>query len=178
MNWFDLSLVVITGSFVLFGFWFGFVHTAGSLIGTLAGAYLASRYYELAAVWLQHITGWEGNRTRVIMFVIIVFAVSRLIGFLFFLVDKILSVITRLPFISSLNRLLGAGLGFLEGVMTIGLFLFFVERFPVSEKFMEMLASSELAPKYRAVADVFIPLLPEALRLLQSTVDYVNHKFI
>ena len=178
MNWFDLSLVVITGSFILFGFWFGFVHTAGSLIGTLAGAYVASRYYEMASVWLQHITGWQGNTARVVMFGLILFAVSRLVGFLFFIVDKFLSFITKLPFISSLNRLLGAALGFLEGVMTIGLFLFFVERFPVSEKFMEMLASSELAPKYRAVADVFIPLLPEALRLLQSTVDYVNNKFI
>ncbi len=178
MSWFDLSLAVIIGGFTLFGFWFGFVHTAGSLLGTLAGAYVASRYYEMAAQWLTHITGWQGNTARVIMFVLILFAVSRLIGFLFFIVDKFLSFLTNLPFISSLNRVLGAALGFLEGVMTLGLFLFFVERFPVSEKFMIMVAESELAPKLRAVADVFIPLLPEALKLLQSTIDYVNHKFI
>ena len=178
MNWFDLSLVVITGSFILFGFWFGFVHTAGSLLGTLAGAYVASRYYEVAAQWLLKITGWQGNTARVIMFVLILFAVSRLVGFLFFLVDKVLSVITRLPFISSLNRVLGAALGFLEGAVTIGLFLFFVERFPVSEKFMTMLAQSELAPRFRAVANVVIPLLPDALKLLQSSVDYVHNKFI
>lgn len=178
MSWIDLTLLTIVGGFTLFGFWFGFVHTAGSLLGTLAGAFVASRYYEVAAQWLQHITGWEGNRTRVIMFVIILFAVSRLIGFLFFIVDKLLSIITRLPFISSLNRLLGAGLGFLEGVMTIGLFLFFIERFPVSENFMTKLAQSEFAPKFRAVADVFVPLLPDALKLLHSTVDYVQNKFI
>ncbi len=178
MSWFDVSLAFIIGSFTLFGFWFGFVHTAGSLLGTLAGAFVASRYYELAAQWLQTITGWEGNRTRVIMFVLILFAVSRVIGFLFFIVDKILSIITRLPFISSLNRVLGSALGFLEGVMTIGLFLFFVERFPISERFMIMIAESELAPKLREVSAVFIPLLPDALKLLQSTIDYVNHKFI
>lgn len=43
---------------------------------------------------------------------------------------------------------------------------------------MIMIAESELAPKLREVSAVFIPLLPDALKLLQSTIDYVNHKFI
>lgn len=178
MSWFDLSLLSIIGGFTLFGFWFGFVHTAGSLLGTLAGAYIASRYYEPLSAWLIAITGWEGNAARVTMFILAFFAISRLVGFAFFIVDKILSIITRLPFITSLNRVLGAALGFLEGVMTLGLALFFVERFPVSETIMTLIAQSDYTPKLRAVADVFIPLLPEALKLLQSTVDYVNHKFI
>ncbi|OGH64862.1 MAG: hypothetical protein A2821_00070 [Candidatus Magasanikbacteria bacterium RIFCSPHIGHO2_01_FULL_41_23] len=164
--------------FALFGFWFGFIHTAGSLMGTLAGAYLASRYYEPMAMWLTKITGWEGNIARVTMFIVAFFIISRLVGFAFWIVDRILSIITRLPFISSLNRLLGVGLGFIEGAMTLGLILFFVERFPLSEKIMTMIAESELAPKFRSVADVFIPLLPDALKLLKSTVDYVQNKFI
>lgn len=178
MNWIDLSFLVIIGGFSLFGFWFGFIHTAGSLMGTLAGAYLASRYYEPMAQWLINITGWQGNTARVVMFILAFFVISRAVGFLFFIVDKLLSIITRLPFISSINRVLGAALGFLEGVMTLGLVLFFVERFPLSENFMNVLAQSEFAPKFRAVADVFIPLLPDALKLLHSTVDYVQNKFI
>lgn len=178
MNWIDLSLFTIVGGFALFGFWFGFIHTAGSLMGTLAGAYVASRYYEPMAQWLMRITGWEGNTARVIMFILAFFIISRAVGFLFFIVDKLLSIITRLPFISSINRVLGLALGILEGVLTIGLVLFFIERFPVSEKFMTILAQSEVAPQFRAVADVFVPLLPDALRLLHSTVDYVHNKFI
>lgn len=178
MTWIDLSLLVIIGGFALFGFWFGFIHTAGSLMGTLAGAYVASRYYEPMAQWLMTITGWEGNTARVLMFVLAFFVISRAVGFLFFIVDKLLSIITRLPFISSINRVLGLALGILEGVMTIALVLFFVERFPVSEKFMNILAQSEFAPKFRSVADVFIPLLPDALKLLHSTVDYVQNTFI
>lgn len=178
MNWIDLSLLVIIGGFSLFGFWFGFIHTAGSLVGTLAGAYVASRFYEPMAQWLMNITGWQGNTARVIMFILAFFVISRAVGFLFFIVDKLLSIITRLPFISSINRVLGAALGFLEGILTIGLVLFFVERFPLSEKIMTILAQSEFAPKFRAVADVFVPLLPDALKLLHSTVDYVQNKFI
>lgn len=178
LSWFDLGLAVIVGGFALFGFWFGFIHTAGSLLGTLAGAYLASRYYEVMAQWLITITGWQGNTARVVMFILGFIIVSRLVGFAFWIVDRLLSIITRLPFVSSINRILGVALGFLEGVMTLGLMLFFVERFPLSEKIMTMIAESELAPKFRSVADVFIPLLPDALKLLKSTVDYVQNKFI
>lgn len=178
LSWFDLGLAVIVGGFALFGFWFGFIHTAGSLLGTLAGAYLASRYYEVMAQWLITITGWQGNTARVVMFILGFIIVSRLVGFAFWIVDRLLSIITRLPFVSSINRILGVALGFLEGVMTLGLMLFFVERFPLSAKIMTMIAESELAPKFRSVADVFIPLLPDALKLLKSTVDYVQNKFI
>lgn len=177
LSWFDLSLLVIVGGFALFGFWFGFIHTAGSLIGTLAGAYLASRYFEVLAQWLVKITGWQGNTARVVMFIVAFLIISRLVGFAFWIVDRLLSIITRLPFISSINRILGLGLGILEGAMTLGLIIYFVERFPLSQKIMEMIAASELAPKFRAVADVFIPLLPDALKLLKSTVDFVQHKF-
>lgn len=178
ISWFDLSLVLIIGGFALFGFWFGFIHTAGSLMGTLAGAYLASRYYEPMAQWLIKITGWQGNTARVVMFIVAFIVISRLVGFAFWIVDKLLSIITRLPFISSINRLLGLGLGFLEGVMTLGLIIYFIERFPVSDKIMTLIAQSELAAKLRSVADVFVPLLPDALKLLKSTVDFVQHKFL
>ena len=91
MNWIDLSFLVIIGGFSLFGFWFGFIHTAGSLMGTLAGAYLASRYYEPMAQWLINITGWQGNTARVVMFILAFFVISRAVGFLFFIVDKFIS---------------------------------------------------------------------------------------
>lgn len=178
ISWFDLSLLVIIGGFALAGFWFGFIHTAGSLIGTLVGAYVASRYYESLSHWLVKVTGWQGNTARVVMFIVAFIIISRLVGFLFWIIDKLLSIITRLPFISSINRLLGLGLGFLEGVMTLGLIIYFVERFPLSDKIMNLIAASSFAPKLRAVADVFIPLLPDALKLLKSTIDFVQHKFL
>ncbi len=178
ISWFDLSLLVIIGGFALAGFWFGFIHAAGSLIGTLVGAYVASRYYEFLAQWLIKITGWQGNMARVVMFIVAFLIISRLVGFLFWIIDRVLSIITRLPFISSLNRLLGLGLGFIEGIMTLGLFIYFVERFPVSTKLMTFIAESEITPRLRSVADVFIPLLPDALKLLKSTIDFVQHKFL
>lgn len=177
MPWFDLSLIIIIGGFALFGLWFGFVHTLGSLAGTLVGAYVASRYYEPMAQWLIHITGWQGNTARVVMFILAFIVISRLVGFAFWLVDRLLQVITRLPFISSINHLLGGVLGFFEGLLTIGLAIYFIERVPLSPDFMQMVANSKVAAQASRTANVFIPLLPDALNLLKSTVDFVQHKF-
>lgn len=174
MEWIDFAFLVVIGGFALFGLWFGFVHTLGSLVGTVIGAYLASRWYEPMAEWLIGLTGWETNTARVIMFMIAFVIINRLVGFAFWIVDKLLSIVLRLPFINSINRFLGLLLGIAEGMITIGLIIFFIERFPLSEGFMAALAASTIAPGLSALAAILWPLLPDALRLLESTVDYVS----
>lgn len=178
MSVFDISLLVIIAGFALAGLWFGIIHTVGSLVGTIAGVYLASRYYEPMAAWLIKTTGWGENTTKVVMFVIAFFIINRLVGFLFFLLDRVLSLITRLPFINSINRLLGFLLGLVEGVFTIGLVVYFIERFPLSDKIMSLIAVSKIAPYTSKIANIFIPLMPDALKMLKSSVDYVQGKIL
>ncbi|KKW42027.1 MAG: Colicin V production protein [Candidatus Magasanikbacteria bacterium GW2011_GWA2_56_11] len=178
MSLFDVVLLIVIGGFALFGLWFGLIHTLGSLFGTIVGAYIASRYYQPLADWLIKVTGWPENTARVVMFILAFIIIARLVGFAFWIVDKLLSIITRLPFISSINRILGLFLGLLEGVLTIGLLFYFVERFPVSEKLMTLLAASQVAPYASKMANLLVPLLPDALQLLKSTVDYVQNKVL
>jgi len=64
--------------------------------------------------------------------------------------------------------------GLLEGAISIGLVIYFIERFPVSETFMGYLATSMIAPHTVNLAVILLPLLPEALKLLGSSVDYVE----
>jgi len=174
MSLIDIILIIIIAGFGMFGFWFGLIHTLGSLIGTIAGAYLASRYYEPMADWLTGATGWGENFSRVFMFIIAFIIINRLVGFAFWIVDKVTSIFTGLPFIKGINRLLGLIFGLFEGVLTIGLIIYFIERFPLGSWFMEHLADSTIAPFTTALATVLIPLLPDALRILRSTVDYVE----
>jgi len=159
----------------MFGFWFGFFHTLGSLFGTVFGAFLASRIYEPLGSWLVGITGWEVNTSRVLMFIFAFFIINRLIGFGFWVVDRLFKVVTHLPFIKGINRFLGMILGFFEGIVTIGFMIFFIERVPLSEGIMEMIAHSTVAPIASGTASILWPLLPDALRMLQSTVDYVGN---
>ncbi len=176
MSWFDIILLIIIGGFALFGFWFGFVHTLGSLLGTVFGVYLASRFYEPLAEWLMRVTGWGDNLARVIMFILAFVIINRLVGFAFWIIDKVLSIITRLPFLNSINHLLGLALGLFEGLITVGISIYFIERFPLSERVMEWIAHSTVAPYTTQVAAVLIPLLPLAIKLLRSSVDYVSEQ--
>ncbi len=170
----DLILLGIIAVFALFGLILGFVHTFGSIVGMILGAYLASRYYEPIANWVISVTHWGDNISRVVIFIITFVVINRVIGFGFWLLDKLLSIVTRLPFISSLNRFLGLVLGALEGMITIGLAIYFIDRFPLSDTVMKQIGHSTVAPYAVALASVLLPLLPEALRLLKSTVDTVE----
>ncbi|MFZ2189730.1 MAG: CvpA family protein [Candidatus Magasanikiibacteriota bacterium] len=178
MGLFDVILLIIIGGFAMFGFWFGLIHTLGSLLGTVLGAYLASRYYEPMAVWLTNITGWESNVPKVLMFIIAFVIINRLVGFGFWIVDKMLSVLTNLPFIKGINRFLGLLLGFFEGAITIGLILYFIDIFPLSATIMNYIEDSIVAPYAIGMADILMPLLPDALKMIQSTIDNVENIII
>ena len=113
MSIFDMALLIIISGFALFGLWFGLVHTLGSLIGTVFGVYLASRYYEPVANWIISFSGWGQNYVKVIIFIVSFLLITRLVGFIFWIMEKFLTIFTRMPFVHGLDRLLGAIFGVL-----------------------------------------------------------------
>ena len=179
MHLIDVILLIIIAAFGLFGFWFGFVHTLGSLIGTIVGTVLATRYYAPVADYIIQLTGWNGNNNlvRVVVFVLAFIIINRLVGFVFWIADRLLSIVTRLPFIHAIDRILGLVLGLIEGAISLALIIYFIERFPLWPALMQQLALSSIAPRLSALASILWPLLPDALRLIQSTIDYVRHRF-
>ncbi len=172
MSLFDLILIIIITSFGLFGLWFGLIHTLGSLVGTILGVFLATRYYEYAANWLINITGWQANFSKVLIFIIVFFLINRLVGLAFWIIDKLLGFITRLPFLNGINRFLGLLFGVLEGAIGLGMIFYFIGKFPLSEWFMEKLGESFLMPHLVNMAKILLPFVPEALKAVQSSVDY------
>ncbi|PIR04151.1 MAG: hypothetical protein COV59_03125 [Candidatus Magasanikbacteria bacterium CG11_big_fil_rev_8_21_14_0_20_39_34] len=174
MELLDIIILVVVGGFALFGFWFGFIHTLGSLLGTILGVYLSSHYYEPVASWIVHVTGWGSNWPKVTTFIVAFIVINRLVGLAFFFIDKVLHVVTRLPFIKSINRLLGLALGFFEGVISIGIILYFIERFPINEHLTDALGSSQFAPVAIEIGAVLWPLFPAALKIIESSVNYVE----
>lgn len=171
MSFFDIALLLLIAGFALFGLWYGLVRTVGSLIGTVVGIYVASRYYEPLANWVIGRTGWSENHVRIVIFIASFLLITKLIGLLFWLLGKVLSVFTQIPFVKSIDKILGLVFGALEGAVVIGISLYFIARFPVSLPFMDGLAHSQIAPPLVRVASIVVPLLPEALRVLRSTVD-------
>lgn len=174
MGLFDVVLLILLGGFAMFGFWFGLIHTLGSLFGTVLGAYFASRWYDEMVAWVNGITGWEGNWVDVTMFIIAFVIINRLVGFLFWLAERFFDPLTKLPFISSLNRFLGVFLGIFEGLITLGLIFFFIDKFPVGEQFMGWVEASTIVPHTVETAEILLPLIPDAIKELESAIGLLT----
>ena len=87
---------------------------------------------------------------------------------IFWIINKVFNLVSIIPFTKSLNRILGALLGLIEGVLVLGVIIYFVSRFVTSEWFISVLASSKVAVLLVDIASVLTPLLPALLRQLQS----------
>ncbi len=168
MSTIDLIFLITLGGFTLFGLWFGLIHTLGALVGTILGAIVAGNYYEPVAEWSGFLFGDHENLARLVCFLLIFIIVNRLVGFIFHLLDKAFNIITKLPFLNAINRLAGAVLGFMEGILIIGMFVYIASRFPLIEWFNTALVTSKIAPWSLGAAKILVPLLPEFLDKLKS----------
>lgn len=143
----DFILIVL----LIFGFFIGlkrgFILQAFHLIGFFAAFILAALYYdELAtrlALWipypeLDNNSGWadfleslplEGAFYNAIAFAIIFFAVKILLQ----IIASMLDFVAELPILHSLNKLLGAVLGFVEIYLLIFIVLFILALTPLTE---------------------------------------------
>ena len=153
----------------------GFIKSITSLLGVFVGVYLASRYYLPVADWLMRVTGWSSNAAKVVMFIAAFIIIAKLVAIVFYIISKVLNLLKIVPFVKTFNRLLGFLLGLVEGVLTVGLIIFFVERFPLVDRIMKPLAESVLAGYFSGAAKIFLPLLPQSIKLLESTIDYVEN---
>lgn len=169
MTIFDVILLIILGGFVMFGLWFGAIHTLGSVVGTFGGAFFAGLSYDFIAGWLSKVFG-NPNLMKILAFIFIFIIFNRLIGFGFYVLDKIFNFLTIVPFLKSINRLIGGALGFFEGILVIGLSLFVISRFPVSDWFAQVLQASTLAAWFVGVSTILQLMLPELLRQIKSVI--------
>ncbi|MBU0625360.1 CvpA family protein [Patescibacteria group bacterium] len=168
MNYIDLTLLIILGGFVLAGLWFGVIHMIGSLVGVLFGAFCAGHFYTQAADFITPLVGGNENLAKLLAFFGIFILVNRLIGLIFHVIEKIFRLIAVIPFLKTFNRLLGAILGLIEGTLVLGLAVYFSARFPFSAAFSATLLESSLAKALNLVGAILAPLLPDAIRALQS----------
>ncbi|HBX15842.1 MAG TPA: hypothetical protein DEF57_00870 [Candidatus Magasanikbacteria bacterium] len=129
---------------------------------------MASHYYEPISNWTLSITGGNFNIVKFIVFIILFIIANRLVGFIFWLVEKVFSVLKIIPFLGTINRLLGGLLGLFEGVLVVGLTLFFISKFPLSEWLTGSMLKSGMAAYLIKISSILWPLLPAALKQIQS----------
>lgn len=164
----DYILLAIIAGFTWIGLWSGFIHTLGSFLGVFLGAALAARYYiPIAGAWDWVFFGNE-KISQIVIFIFIFILISRAVGLIFWLANKIFGVIKLFPFLGSLNRLLGAVLGFLEGVLILATVIFLISKYQISPEFTGQLKDSSVTQILLTMAAVIKPLMPAALKNLSQ----------
>jgi uncharacterized membrane protein required for colicin V production len=168
MTLLDLILILVILAFVLAGLWFGLIHSLGAVIGTVAGVAVAGHY---AVPWGAAAKGFflgNENLARVVIFFIVAVLVNRLIGVVFWIIEKIFKFVSIIPFMKTFEKLLGGALGFVEGVIVVGGALYLAARFPISASFASALAASTFGLWLVKIFGLFAPLLPEILRNIKN----------
>ena len=168
---FDVILLIILAGFVFYGLFFGLIKTLGSLVGVIAGAFVASHFYLTAFNFSENLFFGYNNLGKVISFIVLFTLVNRLVCLIFSILDKTFHFISIIPFLKTINRLAGAIFGFIEGCLVLGLILYVVARYSFIESlFGGWISNSEMAPFLVKFANVLLPLLPEMLKRLKSLV--------
>lgn len=171
MSYFDIALLVILAGFVFNGFVKGLIRLLGNIVGLIAGAFIASRFYLQFYEWSGSLFGARENLGKVLSFIIVFVLVTLVIDWAFIIIEKIFNVISIIPFTKMINRLFGGALGFLEGSLAIGLVLFVAVRYAwVGTLFGDHLVNSQLAPFFLKIVNLIMPVLPSALKALQSII--------
>jgi len=170
MTFFDLILVLSVFAFVLAGLWFGFIHALGALVGMVLSVLVAGRYYDSWGHATAGIFFGNENLARVVMFFLLMILVNRLIGLVFWIIEKIFKIVAVIPFLKTFNALLGGALGLIEGIMVVGGTLYIAARYPVSASFASVLAASQFGIWLLHAFGLFAPLLPHAVRQIQAVI--------
>ena len=168
----DLILAIVVGLFVLFGLFFGFIHTLGSLLGAVLGIYISSRINAPIVKAFGFLFG-GGFAAQIIIFSLSYVIIGRLVGFLFWILDNIFKFVSILPFIKSINRLAGGLLGFLEGVIIVGAVMFFALAVLPEGSVRSAISDSKVASYILNVLDFLKILYPDMLKKVNDAIPQV-----
>lgn len=177
MMFIDIVLLVILGAFVFFGLFFGLVHTLGALVGTVIGILFTTRLLDPAFEAFGFLLG-GGAVAKVVLFILIFLIITRLVGAVFWLLGKMLKPISWIPLTKSLDHLIGGVFGFLEGVVVIGVILFYALQVLPNDTVRDQLEQSSVADYLTSTVTVMEYLFPDELReaveqAADTTAEYI-----
>ncbi len=171
MSTFDISLVIILLGFVLNGLFKGLIRLLGHVVGLIIGAYIASHFYLFFFEWWKSIFNGHDAVGKAVTFIVLFTLVTWVMDFVFKLIEKLFNLIAIIPGSKYINNVAGAVLGFLEGALFLGLIIFVISRYALIGNFFgSQLTTSVVAPFLLKIVNIILPILPDALKALQSII--------
>ena len=169
MNLFDIILLIILLAFVWKGFRAGLIGAIGGFVGIVVGIILGGRFMALVGTWLAKFINIDNaNLANIIGFVLIFIAVNLVVSLIVKLINVVFHII---PFIDLVNKLLGAVVGVIGGMLAISAIVYLLSLFPISDGINEALLKSSFVPVAKNISVVIIPFMPEAIKNLKSILN-------
>ena len=154
----DVIFILVIFGFLLFGFLLGFIHTLGSNIGFFLGIFIASRTYNLFG---------GSPLIKIAVFIVIYIIVGRIVGLIFWLINKVFSLIKIIPFTKTIDRVLGALFGFTEGILIVTGIVFVIST-QGNYTLTSLLAASKIAPIALKLSKILIPFVTDAFHTINT----------
>ena len=166
----DMVLILVIAGFAFTGFWFGLIHMIGSFVGIVLASIISGKYFIFVAAKLSFLFGGNENLARVITFIVIFVLVTRLVGALFWGINKLFNLLAIIPFLKTFNRIGGALLGLFEGIILVSLALFLLVRYPLGQNFTNSIVNSKVVDYLLDIANKVAPLLPDVVEQAKAVV--------
>lgn len=131
MSYVDIFLVIGVLGFGAAGARRGFASGLGRFFGAVVGFFAAGILLRHGGAFAALLWPHQPVLAKALVFLVVFILLQRLVSFLFGWLIVPLKMFARLPLISTLNAILGAVLGGLEGVMTIGSLVYVALTFAV-----------------------------------------------
>lgn len=166
----DIILLIIVIGFIGLGLTMGLAKMIGSILGTIAGLFVASTFSPAVYEAYGHLLG-GGTFAEIGVFVILFVIASKLIGVILWIVGKLFDIFAWIPLAGMFDRLLGAALGFVEAVIAICGILYFATQHISPEILMPILEASAISKLLIAAASAVSVFGPESFNTAKETFD-------
>ena len=156
MNPIDIIIIIIIGYCFIRGVFRGLIKEMSSIIGVFAGYYAAYTYYiEFAKFLSKHI--FKTQYLNAISFMILFCGIFLAISLLGILIKKFL----KIPFLGLIDRICGAGFGFIKGIIIVSIVLIIITIFLPDNKSIK---ESLLSPQVSMISEKMIKVVPKDLK--------------
>jgi membrane protein required for colicin V production len=159
VNLLDVLLIVIVAGSVATAFAEGFARAAIGFVAVVGGILCGFWFYGIPAEWLHHYISSNNTLVNILAF-LIVFVGFQLAGGI---LGKILATFFRWTGLSFLDRIMGAGFGFVRGVLFAVAFVAVLMAFTPSSPPPNWMVNSTLLPYAIDASHVCAALAPRAL---------------
>lgn len=159
----DFIILLIIAGFVWKGIKLGLIESVGGIVGLFVGAFMASIYYDEVADVLVRILFGSQVLANVLGFLLVFILVNRAVALLFWIIDKIFHIIAIIPFLKTFNRLLGGIFGLIEGLIFIGIIVYFLSFAPFTGGLQQSVGDSKFAGIFETVGKIADPFIPDSV---------------